>query len=107
MLFRSTQVITPTERPNTEHSYHLYIIRCEQRDALKNYLQENGIETAIHYPTPLPLLPAYQKQGYSETAYPVSEKLSKEILSLPMYPELSQAQIETIAKTIKAFYARA
>ena len=102
-----TQVITPTERPNTQHSYHLYVIRCEDRDALKEYLQENGIETAIHYPTPLPLLPAYQKQGYDATAYPVSEKVSKEILSLPMYPELSQAQIETIAQTIKAFYARA
>jgi len=98
------QVITQTERLNTEHSYHLYVIRCKNRDALKIYLQENGIETAIHYPTPLPLLPAYQEQGYSATAYPVAEKVSKEILSLPMYPELTEKQIETIAKTIKAFY---
>jgi dTDP-4-amino-4,6-dideoxygalactose transaminase len=102
-----TQVITPTERPNTQHSYHLYVIRCDDRDALKVYLQENGIETVIHYPTPLPLLAAYQKQGYEATAFPVSKSISKEILSLPIYPELSHAQIETIAQTIKAFYARA
>jgi dTDP-4-amino-4,6-dideoxygalactose transaminase len=70
------------------------------------YLQENGVETAIHYPTPLPLLPAYQKQGYSASAYPVAEKVSKEILSLPMYPELSEAQIAHIANTIQAFYAK-
>jgi dTDP-4-amino-4,6-dideoxygalactose transaminase len=101
------QIITPKERPNTQHSYHLYVIRCDDRDVLKGYLQENGIETAIHYPTPLPLLPAYQKQGYEATAFPVSKSISKEILSLPIYPELSHAQIETIAQTIKSFYARA
>ncbi len=100
------QIIIPTERPNTEHSYHLYVIRCQQRDELKAFLQENGIETTIHYPTPLPLLPAYQKQGYSASAYPIAEKVSKEILSLPMYPELTEIQITQIAYTIQAFYAR-
>ena len=106
LLANISQVKIPVERPNTEHSYHLYVIRCQQRDELKAYLQENGIETAIHYPTPLPLLPAYQKQGYSASAYPVAEKVSKEILSLPMYPELSEAQILFIANTIQAFYAK-
>jgi dTDP-4-amino-4,6-dideoxygalactose transaminase len=106
LLAKISQIKTPAERPNTEHSYHLYVIRCQQRDELKVYLQENGVETAIHYPTPLPLLPAYQKQGYSASAYPVAEKVSKEILSLPMYPELSEAQIAHIANTIQAFYAK-
>jgi dTDP-4-amino-4,6-dideoxygalactose transaminase len=106
LLSGISQLITPAERTNSEHSYHLYVIRCQQRDALKFYLRENGIETAIHYPTPLPMLPAYQKQGYDGTAHPISEKLSKEILSLPMYPELTQEQLAHIASTIKAFYAR-
>jgi dTDP-4-amino-4,6-dideoxygalactose transaminase len=106
LLTNISQITTPTERPNTKHSYHLYVIRCHQRDELKSYLRENGIETAIHYPTPLPLLPAYQIQGYDASDYPVAEKVSKEILSLPMYPELSEAQIAHIANTIHTFYAR-
>jgi dTDP-4-amino-4,6-dideoxygalactose transaminase len=99
------QIQCVPEKKNTIHSYHLFIIVCENRDALKQHLGESGIETAIHYPTPLPLLKAYSKYSYSEEQFPVASLASKKILSLPMYPELTQSQIRTIADSIQEFYA--
>ena len=99
------QIHMVAEKPNTQHSYHLCIIMCEQRDALKVHLEAAGIETAIHYPTPLPLLKAYEGEGYTAEDFPNAARAAGQMLSLPMYPELSSEQIQYIAQNIKAFYA--
>jgi dTDP-4-amino-4,6-dideoxygalactose transaminase len=80
------------------------VIRAKRRDELVNYLKENGVETAIHYPTPLPLLDAYSKRGYKASQFEVASQYQSEILSLPMYPELTKNQIEYISKTIINFF---
>lgn len=95
----------PSVRPDSRHSFHLYVIRAEQRNELAGLLKEKGIETAIHYPTPLPFLPAYAYQKAQRTDYPVAAQYQLEILSLPMYPELSEEAIKYIASTITAFYS--
>jgi dTDP-4-amino-4,6-dideoxygalactose transaminase len=100
-----TQIKCIDEKPNTKHSYHLFIILIEDRDALKIHLEAAGIETAIHYPTPLPLLKAYASEGYTMGDFPNASKAAGQMLSLPMYPELSAEQINYIAESIKAFYA--
>ncbi len=100
------EIILPMVRPNTKHTYHLYVIRAKQRNALAKFLHEKGIETTIHYPTPLPLMEAYQYLHYSEKDIPVSAKYKDEILSLPMFPELTELQMNYIAETIKAFYTK-
>ena len=99
------QIKCIAEKPNTKHSYHLFIILCEQRNALKTFLEENGIETAIHYPTPLPLLNAYASEGYTAADFPNSSSAAGQMLSLPMFPELSLEKINYIAQSIKSFYA--
>ena len=96
--------IMPKVRPNSKHSFHLYVIRAKERDELMRFLKERQIETAIHYPTPLPNLPAYQYLGHNVTDFPVATQLQGEILSLPMFPELTSAQIQYVAETIKEFY---
>jgi dTDP-4-amino-4,6-dideoxygalactose transaminase len=98
------QIILPAIRKFTKHTFHLYVIRCEQRDALVDYLKEKGVETAIHYPTPLPLLPAYDYLHYQAEDIPICSAFQHQILSLPIYPELTIRQMDYIANTIKAFY---
>ncbi len=95
---------TPAIRSNSKHTFHLYVIKAQRRDALMAYLKESGIETAIHYPTPLPNLPAYAYLGNKPSDFPVATALQSQILSLPMYPELDEAKIAYIAKTIRTFY---
>ncbi len=85
--------------------YHLYILRVPQREKLQAYLTEKGIGTGLHYPIPLHLQNAYSNNGYKEGDYPVTEKVSKEILSLPMFPELTEEQISYVVETIIKFYA--
>ena len=98
------QIQLTTERANTEHSYHLFIVLAQDRDALKAHLAAQGIETAIHYPRPLPLLPAYAKRGYTPADFPNAKKASQQMLSLPMYAELTEKEIKTIAEAIRQFY---
>lgn len=100
------EIVTPKVRPESKHSFHLYVIKAQRRDELMTFLKEKGIETAIHYPTPLPTLPAYQYLGYTEKDFPVAVSLQNEILSLPMYPELSEEKIKYIAGVIKDFYKK-
>jgi dTDP-4-amino-4,6-dideoxygalactose transaminase len=99
------QIVLPAVRPGTKHTYHLYVIRAKKRDELMKWLSERGIETTIHYPTPLPFLPAYDYLGYKKTDFPVAAELQQEILSLPMFPELTEIQIKYVADSIKEFYA--
>ncbi len=98
------EIVLPKVRPSSKHTYHLYVIRCKYRDALAKFLKEQGIETAIHYPVPLPEMQAYQYLGYQPKDFPVSHQYKSEILSLPIYPELSHEQIVYIAHQIQAFY---
>lgn len=92
---------------NSEHNFHLFVIRVKNRDALKQQLLDRGIETGIHYPVPLHLTPAYQDLGYPiQGSLPTSEALAPEILSLPMYPELSNSQIEEVAEAVLDFLSQ-
>ena len=99
----SDGVILPYEPSWSESVYHLYVIRHPERDALQTYLSENGIATGIHYPIPIHLQNAYSHLRYKQGDFPISEKLASEILSLPMYPELTFDQQEYIAEKIKDF----
>lgn len=98
------ECITPIEMPNAKHVYHLYVIKAKKRNELQAYLASKGISTGIHYPIPLHLQPAYSHLNIKKGAYPVAEKVSEEILSLPMYPELSEENINFIVSEIKSFY---
>jgi len=106
MLANVEEVITPKEMEYAKHVYHLYVIRIKRRDVLQAYLKEKGIETGLHYPIPLHLQKAYQYLGHKEGDFPVAEQLAKETLSLPIYPELTESQIEYVAQQIKTFFKR-
>jgi dTDP-4-amino-4,6-dideoxygalactose transaminase len=99
-----SQIRTPKVRPETKHTYHLYVIRAERRDVLAEFLKSKGIETAIHYPVPLPFMEAYSYLQHTPNDFPVVSAYHKEILSLPMYPELTNEMMDYIAATIKEFY---
>jgi len=103
-LFGVSQISLPPIRPDSVHSFHLFVIRAERRDELAQHLGVNGIETALHYPTALPNLPAYAYLGHRPDDFPVATRLQSQILSLPMYPELTEEMIFYIATTIKDFY---
>lgn len=92
-----TSVTLPRERDEVRHVYHVYVVRLQQRDAWRDRLTEAGVQTGVHYPIPVHLQPAYRDLGYSAGAFPVSERASAEVLSLPMFPELTHAQIKEIA----------
>jgi dTDP-4-amino-4,6-dideoxygalactose transaminase len=96
-------IITPYEPAWSKAVYHLYIIRIKKRDELQKYLSENGINTGLHYPIPLHFQNAYQRAGLTNGRYPITEKVAKEILSLPMFPGLTSEQIEYVARKIKEF----
>ncbi|MBU1011381.1 MAG: DegT/DnrJ/EryC1/StrS family aminotransferase [Bacteroidetes bacterium] len=99
------EIILPVIRPNTKHTFHLYVIRCQQRNRLADFLKQNGVETAIHYPTALPNLPAYSYLNHSPNDFPIATAYQDEILSLPMFPELNEEEISYIAELIKTFYS--
>jgi dTDP-4-amino-4,6-dideoxygalactose transaminase len=99
-----SQLVIPTVRPSSKHTFHLYVIRAEKRDALAAWLKEQGVETAIHYPTALPNLPAYQYLEHSLSDFPIATKFQHEILSLPMYPELTEVMIIQVCDAIRSFY---
>jgi dTDP-4-amino-4,6-dideoxygalactose transaminase len=104
-LLADLPVGRPSRRADRTHVYHLYVIRIARRDELARFLKDKGIETVIHYPIPLHLQPAYKGLGYRRGDFPVTEKLLDEILSLPMYPELTEAQIGEIVAAVRQFLA--
>lgn len=103
-LLVGVSVITPKIFPDYNHVFHLYVVRVSQRDKLAKFLAGKGIFTQMHYPIPIHLQPAYRDLGYKKGDFPVTEKLSKEILSLPLFPELKFKEIKYICQTIKDFY---
>ncbi len=102
LLFNSN-VQLPCERQWAKHVYHLFVIRTNRRDALKDYLQEHGVGTHIHYPTPIHFQEAYEKLGYKVGDFPISERNAGEILTLPIYPELTTEEVEKVAGLITEF----
>jgi dTDP-4-amino-4,6-dideoxygalactose transaminase len=100
------EVVCPAVRPNSKHTFHVYVLRVQRRAELQAFLKENGIETQIHYPVPLPFVKAYSYLQHKPLDFPVAFSYQSQILSLPMYPELKQEEIEYIASKIKAFYAK-
>jgi len=103
-LLADMPVSTPITAPWAEHVYHLYVIQVEERDALQANLAKAGISTAVHYPVPIHLQPAFQELGYRQGDFPVAEELAGQILSLPMYPELEQKTINQITRSLEGFF---
>ncbi len=97
-------VRTPLTRPECMHVFHLYVIRTTRRDGLSAFLGSRGISCGIHYPVPVHLQKAYTDLGYAPGAFPVSEKCAGEILSLPMFPELNDAQVDYVCENIAEFF---
>ncbi len=100
LLSRMPQIVTPTIQAGASHVFHLYVVRVQNRDSVQQALREAGIATGIHYPIPLHLQPAYRHLGIPPGTFPVAERFAGEILSLPMYPELTNDQIEYISTTL-------
>lgn len=97
---RRQGITTPFVHPNAKHAYHLYVIRAKDRPRIQKILTENGIATAIHYPTPLHLQPCYSYLGYKKGDFPEAELASQEVLSLPLFPGMKSVQIEKVIRTI-------
>jgi dTDP-4-amino-4,6-dideoxygalactose transaminase len=89
----------------TRHIYNQFVIRCERRDELQAFLKENGVGTEVYYPLPLHLQPCFAGLGYKPGDLPVSERLSRESLALPVYPELQADDIEYVVTLLRSFYA--
>jgi dTDP-4-amino-4,6-dideoxygalactose transaminase len=96
----------PLEKKNEFHVYQTYIVFSEKRDKLQLYLKEKGIQTLVHYPIPIHLQPASKNLGYKRGSFPVAEKLSSEVLSLPSFVGMKDSQIDYVIKNIKKFYTR-
>jgi dTDP-4-amino-4,6-dideoxygalactose transaminase len=93
----------PAEMPGNRHIYHLFIVRLKRRDELMNFLKERQIYCGLHYPIPIHLQKAYAGLGYRPGAFPRTEAIAKEILSLPMFPELADEQIAYVCQCIREF----
>lgn len=98
-------LVLPKVAPDRDHVYHLYVIRTEKRDALKKFLGDAGIGTVLNYPKALPFYPAYSYLGHKPADFPVAYASQSRILSLPIFPELSQGMQHHVADTIKKFFA--
>jgi dTDP-4-amino-4,6-dideoxygalactose transaminase len=103
--YKLLDFITPPQAPPSfGHVYNQYVIRCENRDRLRDYLQEQGVPTAIYYPEPLHLQPAFDYLKYAEGSMPESEKACTDTLALPVYPELPLEDQERVVQTVSEFY---
>lgn len=94
------EIVKPKSIEGFEHAYHLYVIRTKHREVLTRAFDEHGIGYGIHYPIPLPFVKAYLYKGYEKGDFPVAERLSKEILSLPVFPEISEEQVKFVASVV-------
>ena len=100
-LLAGSEVILPKAMPYARHVYHIYAVRTRRRQVMQEALQAQGIQTGIHYPTPVHLLPAYADLGYRAGDFPQSEQAANEVLSLPMSADLTLAQCEEVAHVVK------
>jgi dTDP-4-amino-4,6-dideoxygalactose transaminase len=102
-LLAGIAVVQPTEAEWASAVWHLFVIRTPRRDELRQHLCKQGIDTGIHYPVPIHLQPAYRDLGHQRGAFPMTECLSQQILSLPMYAELTNEDIEQVVTAVGAF----
>jgi dTDP-4-amino-4,6-dideoxygalactose transaminase len=102
-LLASTPLALPLEASWAESAYHLYVVRHAKRDKLREHLQSKGVGTALHYPLPLHLQKCFADLGYKAGDFPVAEAAARECLSIPMYPELTDPQVEYVAAMIREF----
>jgi len=107
MLSRLDGVGVPAVRADCEHVYHLYMIRHPQRDALAAHLKSCGVQTAINYPVALPFLPAYGRLGHQPSDFPNAHANQSRILSLPIFAEMTEAQLEYVVDAVRTYQARA
>ncbi len=98
------EITTPAVRPGNKHVFHLYVIRTRKRDELREYLEEKGIRTEIHYPVPCHLQPVYAHLGYKQGDFPVTEAISNEALSLPLCEQHTDEEIDYVCEQIKSFF---
>jgi dTDP-4-amino-4,6-dideoxygalactose transaminase len=96
-------IVLPKVKNDKKHIWHLFVIRTKQRDELRKYLAENGVETGIHYPVPLHLTPYFKWLGYKHGDFPIAEKFSNEILSLPIFPGMTKDEIGYVIEVIQKF----
>ena len=108
MLFRSdahldpTVVRLPRTRPGCRHVFHVYVVRSSNRDRLRAALGDAGVQSGVHYPIPVHLQPAHADLGYQAGAFPVAEAVAGEVLSLPIFPEMTLEQVKTVASVVNA-----
>lgn len=100
----SHDLVVPALDSRSTHNFHLYVLRTRHRNELQQHLTAHGIQTGIHYPIPIHLQEAYSDLGLKRGAFPVTEMLADEILSLPMYPELTMAQVEAVIRAVSSFH---
>lgn len=100
---KGLEIVCPIEKEPAQHVYHLYVIRTRKRDSLQAFLKEREISTLIHYPVPIHLQNAYRNLGYQKGDLPFTEQCSKEILSLPFFPEMTEREMEEVTRTIRSF----
>jgi dTDP-4-amino-4,6-dideoxygalactose transaminase len=106
LLKNNPKIILPKEEFGRKHVYHLFVIRIpsESREDLMKFLKENGIDTGLHYPIPIHVQKAYNYLSYKEGDFPFAEKYAKEILSLPMFPGMTEEEIKYVCSKINEFY---
>jgi len=97
---KGADVVRPIEMPYARHVYHIYAVRTTDRAELQRVLQANGVQTGIHYPIPVHLQEGYRDLGYVAGQFPESERAAREVLSLPMFPELSNSQVEYVSAAV-------
>ena len=102
-MLERTEVICPIEKEQAKYVYHLFVIRSKKRNALQAFLKEKGIQTLIHYPIPIHLQKAFRELGYRRGDLPLTEQYSREVLSLPFFPEITESEMEEVATQIKLF----
>jgi dTDP-4-amino-4,6-dideoxygalactose transaminase len=100
-----TPLILPAEAEGCRSAWHLYVVRCPERDALKEHLAEAGVSAVIHYPSPMTELHALEDHDLAQTPVPESKKISGEVLSLPIFPEMTDAQVEHVIEQVMGFYS--
>lgn len=99
------EISIPVERMDTRHSYYLYVIKTSRRDDLREWLLKKGVDTGIHYPIPVHLQKSYGNLGFPVGSLPVTEQVANEVLSLPLYPEITEKEVLYVAKKLKMFYS--
>ena len=95
---------TPTEMHYAKHVYHLYVIKCKDRDKVSQFLNSKGIGTGLHYPLPLHLQNCFSELGYKKGDFPITEDLAENCLSLPMFPGITREQIEYVAESLIDYF---